>query len=305
MEQSPALLALNLHHLRYFWMVAREGHLTRTARQLRVSQSALSFQIRQLEEQLGRPLFEREGRSLVLTEAGRVALAYANDVFGAAGQLVATFRDGRWAGDVLRVGSMSTLSRNFQESFLLPAFSEEKVHIQVTSGTLAVLLERLGAHELDVVLANRPVMPDTLAGARTLLLASQPVILVGHAGQRALRMPDDLATVPLLLPTTDSASRIAFDALCSELGIRPRIVAEVDDMALLRLLTRDVQAVALVPAVVVRDELRSGRLVELWTVPELVESFYAVTLERHFHHPLVARLTQRTSAELLLGAGAS
>lgn len=303
MEHTPELLRLNFHHLRYFWLVAKEGHLTRVARRVRVSQSALSHQIRQLEDQLGEPLFDREGRALKLTEAGRVALAYAEEVFGVGSQLVATFRAGRSASDPLRIGSMSTLSRNFQDSLILPLFDVPGARVRLVSGPLDGLLERLGAHELDLVLSNRPVRSDGSPGFHSQLLARQPVSLVGHAGHAKLNLPDDLGSVPLLVPTTDSAIRAAFDALCDRFGIQPRIVAEVDDMALLRLLARDLRAVALLPSVVVRDELRAGVLEELAVVPQLEESFYAVTAVRRFPHPLLARLLDRDPDAVLRAPG--
>ena len=299
MDLTPELLQLNFHHLRYFWMVAKEGQLTRTAKKLRVSQSALSHQIRQLEEQLGEPLFLREGRALVLTEAGCVALAYADDVFGAGSRLLATFRAGRGLGDLLAVGAMSTLSRNFQDYFLLPIFDEPQARLRLVSGPLAELTQRLLAHELDLVLSNRPVHSDREAGLRSVLLARQPVSFIGHPGGPRLRFPEDLGAVPLLVPTTDSAIRVAFDAMCAGLGVEPRIVAEVDDMALLRLLARDARLAALLPSVVVRDELRAGRLEELCVVPGLEEAFYAVTVARHFQHPLLNRLLRRAPAEVL------
>ena len=112
---------LNYHHLHYFWAVAKQGNLTRAAEQLRVSQSALSTQIRQLEEQLGQPLFTRQGRSLLLTEPGRIALSYADRIFASGNELVATLRDGRGQErQVLRIGAVATLSRNFQKSLVRP-----------------------------------------------------------------------------------------------------------------------------------------------------------------------------------------
>lgn len=305
MEPSPALLRLNFHHLRYFWVVATDGNLTRTAKRLRVSQSALSHQIHLLEEQLGEPLFVRAGRGLSLTEAGRVALAYADEVFGAGARMVATFGAGRRLGDVLAVGAMTTLSRNFQDSFLLPIFEEPEARLRLVSGPLAELLGRLSSHELDLVLSNRPPPGGADPGLRSTLLARQPVSLVGQRGARPLRFPDDLAELPLLLPTPDSAIRAGFDAICASLGVQPRVVAEVDDMALLRLLARDLRLAALLPSVVVRDELRTGQLEELCRVPGLEESFYALTVSRHFQHPLLARLLSRGPEEVLGGRSVS
>jgi LysR family transcriptional activator of nhaA len=292
---------LNYHHLLYFWAVAREGHLTRAAEHLRISQSALSSQIRQLEARIGQPLFTRQGRTLVLTEAGRIALEYAETIVGAGHELVATLREGRAeARQVLRVGAVATLSRNFQRTFLAPLFGREGVGLVLQSATLAELLARLRTHQIDLVLANRRVHEDADDAIRCVRIARQQVSLVGHARRgRAFRFPDDLARVPLILPSRDSEVRQGFDVLCERYGIRPTIVAEVDDMAMLRLLARDLEAAALVPAVVVRDELRARKLHEYCAVPGLFEEFFAVSVKRQFQHPLVRELLHRSADEML------
>lgn len=293
---------LNFHHLHYFWAVAREGHLTRAAGQLNVSQSALSAQIKQLEDQLGQPLFTRQGRALQLTEAGRVALAYADTIFAAGSELVATLRDGqRLERQVMRIGSVATLSRNFQESFLKPLLLRTDVEMVLHSGSLTELLARLSVHTLDVVLSNSPVQADASHPWRCRRIARQPVSLVGRprpAGQ-AFRYPQELAEVPLLLPGRGNEIRAGFDLLCEQAGLRCRVMAEVDDMAMLRLLARDTAGVALLPAVVVRDELRNGILQEYAVVPHLFESFYAITVQRHFEPPLLKALLGRNQADVL------
>jgi LysR family transcriptional activator of nhaA len=292
---------LNYHHLVYFWAVAREGHLTRAAQHLRISQSALSAQIRQLETRFGQPLFTRQGRQLVLTEAGRIALAYAETIVGAGHELVATLREGQQASrQVVRIGAVATLSRNFQRAFLAPLLNEESVSLVLQSGSLGELLARLRTHELDVVLSNRRVHEDAEHAWRCTRIARQQVSLVGHRQRgRPFRFPDDVAKVPLILPSRDSEVRSGFDVLCERHGLRPVIVAEVDDMALLRLLARDLQAVALVPAVVVRDELKSGKLHEYCAVPDLYEEFFAVSVRRQYQHPLVRAMLDRTPAAML------
>ncbi len=290
---------LNYHHLQYFWAVAKDGNLTRTAQRLRVSQSALSAQIRQLEEQLGEPLFAREGRGLKLTEAGRIALQYAEDIFTTGGELLATLKEGRRREHVLRVGAVATLSRNFQESFLKPLLVQPDVRLRLLSGSLEELLARLAAHTLDLVLSNQPVQRDAERAWRCRRIARQQVSLVGRPRAQPFRFPEDVADVALLLPSTDSEIRTTFDTLCEQLGMRVRILAEVDDMAMMRLLARDTQAVALLPSVVVRDELRGGLLQEYCVVPSLYENFYAITVERQFQHPLVRPLLSRKEDELL------
>lgn len=295
---------LNYHHLHGFWAVAKEGHLTRAADRLHVSPSALSTQIRQLEDELGQALFERQARSLRLTEAGRVALAYAESIFATGTELVSVLREGRRAQrQVLRIGAVATLSRNFQENFLAPLLGRDDVELVLQSGSLADLLTRLRVHTLDLVLSNRRVHGSADEPWRSRRIAHQPVSLVGRPRKRgqAFRFPDDLATQPLLLPGRDSDIRAGFDLLCEQLGLRYTLKAEVDDMALLRLLARDAGGVALVPSVVVRDELRSGVLVEHAVVPELSESFYAITVPRRYAPPLLRELLARPADEVLGG----
>jgi LysR family transcriptional regulator, transcriptional activator of nhaA len=125
------------------------------------------------------------------------------------------------------------------------------------------------------------------------------VSVVGGVRARAFRFPEDLGTDPMILPGRDSAVRTEFDALCARLGVSVHVQAEVDDMATMRLVARDTRSLALLPSVVVRDELRQGVLVEHCAVPGLFEVFYAVTVERHFQHPLVSGLLERGEAELL------
>lgn len=284
---------LNLNHLRYFWAVAHEGGLTRAARQLNLSQSALSVQIQKLEDQLGHPLFERVGRRLELTEAGRIALDYADTVFAASDELVSTLA-GRPAQSrqVLRVGALTTLSRNFQLQFLRPLVDRPDVELIVRSGVMRDLLAQLEAHAVDVVLSNSVPQRDARTPFRHTLLSEQPISLVGRPrpGRPPLRFPEDLAAEPVLLPSLDSDVRIAFDRLLDLAGVRPVILAEVDDMAMLRLLARERDALTLVPPIVVRDELASGALVEHWRIDALSERFYAITQARRFPNHLLADL---------------
>lgn len=292
------LQQLNFHHLHYFWAVAKQGNLTRTAASLRVSQSALSAQIRQLEQQLGVALFERSGRRLVLTEAGKIALAFADDIFTAGTQLLATLEGGR-RDDLLRVGTVATLSRNFQESFIQPLLERPGLRLRLVAGMLDDLLARLEAHALDVVLSSRPARHSGGHAWRNRRIARQPVSVIGKPRAKRFRFPDDLHDTHMILPSTDHEIRVEFDALCEQLGVHVTPLVEVDDMAAMRLLARDLDALALMPSVVVRDELRSGELRDHGVVPGLFESFYSITVERQFQHPLVKSLLARKGDQLL------
>lgn len=291
---------LNYHHLHAFWAVAKEGHLTRAARRLHVSPSALSTQVQQLEQALGQQLFERRARTLALSEAGRVAMGYAESIFAAGNEMVSLLREGRGPGrQVLRVGAVATLSRNFQENLLRPLIVRDDVSLLLQSGGLEDLLGRLQVHTLDLVLANQPVEATGDAPWRCRRIARQPVSLVGPPGLGVFAFPDDLSTRPLILPSRAHGIRAAFDVWCEQRGLHPQVRAEVDDMAMLRLLARDAGALALVPTVVVQDELRAGVLHELAVVPGLHEQFYAITVKRHFVPPLLKALLSRNEADVL------
>lgn len=279
---------LNFHHLHYFWAVAHEGNLTRAAERLHVSQSAVSVQIQALEGQIGHSLFERRGRQMVLTEAGRIALDHADAIFAMGQELLGTLQERGRKRLVLRVGSMATLSRNFQLRFLRPLFGRDDVEIVVRSGRLPDLLRGLEAHRLDVVLANSALQRDAATPWIAHLIAEQPVSLVGAPRRnRPSALAELLTSEPLVLPAAETGMRAGFDALVDRLGVRPRIAAEVDDMAMLRLLARERVGLAVVPSIVVRDELETGQLVEVAQLPGLAETFYSITLSRRFPHPLL------------------
>jgi LysR family transcriptional activator of nhaA len=295
----PNVEQINFHHLRYFWAVAKEGNLTRTAARLRVAQSALSSQIQQLEQQLGDALFRRDGRRLVLTEVGKIVLAYAEEIFTTGSQLVSTLERGRQREQVLRIGAVATLSRNFQESFVKPLLEQPNVRLSLESGVLADLLPRLENHALDLVLANRPPARQPGRRLHCRRIARQPVSIVGSQRRKGFRFPRSIADAQMILPGRESDIRSEFDALCEQFGVSVHVLAEVDDMATMRLLARDTKALALVPSVVVRDELREGVLYEHCVVPALFEAFYAITATRRFQHPLLDTMLARDENDLL------
>lgn len=285
---------LNYNHLRYFWAVAQDGNLTRTAERLNLSQSALSVQIKKLEDRLGHALFDRRGRSLQLTEAGRIALDHADAIFRTGEELLGTLRETGRARQALRIGALATLSRNFQMEFLRPVLGRADVEIVLRSGSVAELLAGLAALHLDAVLINRP--PERDAGPPFVAhrLAEQRVSLVGTPGRIGAGggLAALLTREPVILPTSESGVRMGFDALCDRLGLRPQIAAEVDDMAMLRLLAREGAGLAVLPPIVVQDELEAGRLIEADRLPDLAETFYAVTTPRRFPNPLLRGLLE-------------
>ncbi|MEL6839899.1 MAG: LysR family transcriptional regulator [Pseudomonadota bacterium] len=277
---------LNYHHLRYFREVAHDGNLTRTADRVNLSQSALSTQIKQLEARLGYDLFDRVGRKLELTEVGRIVLDHADRIFGTGAELLAMLESSSEVKPPLRVGALSTLSRNFQMRFLTPVLAMDQVDLVLKSGSAQVLFDGLKSLALDVVLTTEPPQAgDDFTAHR---IAEQTVALHGAPDRlRHKTLREMLENEPLIVPT-DNAIRVAFDSLIARLGVAPRILADVDDMAMVRLLARANAGLAVAPTVVLADEIASGRL---GTAPfdlGISEAFYAVTIQRSFPHPVLS-----------------
>ncbi|MEO0411530.1 MAG: LysR family transcriptional regulator [Pseudomonadota bacterium] len=289
------MMQTNYKHLRYFWAVAHEGNLTRAAKRLNVSQSALSTQIQTLEQQFKHQLFERKGRKLYLTEAGHIALDHADAIFALGDELVASLR-GTSAKQrrTVRIGANMNLSRNFQIKFLAPILNDPDVHLTVRTGRLQDLLAEIETHDLDVILTNtlppRPANSNWFATA----VDEQPVSLIGLRDSKYVgaTFAEMVTQNPLILPADDSGVRSDFDALIESMDLTIHAVLEADDMAMLRLLTRSGAGLAVLPPIVVRDELAAGQLKEYMPVPTLTERFYAITRNRRFPNPAVKRLIE-------------
>ncbi|HEX7630960.1 MAG TPA: LysR family transcriptional regulator, partial [Lacunisphaera sp.] len=204
---------LNYHHLRYFRQIARERSLTRAADKLNLSVPALSIQLRQLEESLGQKLFDREPGGLKLTEAGRVALDYAESIGRTGEELMDVMRNRApgAARQILRVGAVATLSRNFQLEFLKPALHRAEIEVVIRSGGQRELLAALHSHEIDLVLSNSPARRDVETPWHSHLLAEQGVGLVGVPAwkKKRMRFPEDFQDVPVILPSLESNTRAA------------------------------------------------------------------------------------------------
>jgi LysR family transcriptional activator of nhaA len=294
---------LNFHHLRYFHAVVRQGSLTAAANSLHVSQSALSIQIRKLEDHLGCTLFDRQHKRMHLTEEGKIILDYAETIFRTSEEMLATLQNkSQRFRNTLRVGAVSTLSSNFQLSFLQPALDDQDLEVVIHSASLRVLMTQLNAHTIDLVLSNNPVMRDQELKIHCQQIAEQPVSLVAPPNwivQTKFNFPQDLQQKPMVLPGLESTIRASFDLIMEQSGIAPLIAAEADSMAMLRLIARETKAITLVPPVVVQDELRNGRLVELYQIPNIHESFYAITTARRYPNPYLKDLLQRSVAGMV------
>ncbi|MBR7889131.1 LysR family transcriptional regulator [Marinomonas sp. A79] len=276
---------LNYHHLYYFWQVAKSPSLTEAAEQLHISQSALSAQIKQLESSLDVALFVRQGRKLVLTDVGRRVLAYAQDIFNT-GEELENFlqKDTVAQGQHITLGVQSNLSRNFIESFIEPLLQSEHVSFSLSSRGITDLLNGLVNHELDLALTNRPILSESKDTSwQNQLVARQAVAIIGPYGQKPdLPFPEGYRDKKWIVPGKNTDIRSAFESFCATHQYQPDIKAEVDDMAMLRLLARDSGYLSVLPTVVVKDEIQSQQLQDYESIPQAFESFYAITVPRKF-----------------------
>lgn len=277
---------LNYHHLRQFWMVARHRGVTRAAAALNVSMSTVSEQLRELEDALGTPLFDRCGRQLELTAAGRLSLEHAETIFSTGRELLTRLRQqgGERAERVLRIGAVGPLSKNVQFDFIQPIVAGPGTRVAVVAGPLDELLRQLQEHALDLVLSNLPVRTDQERNVFNHLLGEVPVYLVGGRRLRAKAapFPECVRGIPLFLPSHQSSVRADFDLLLENAGVQPEVRAEVDDMALLRLLALSGHGLALVSKIVVERELQSRQIGCMQPVPGLVEKYYALAARKRF-----------------------
>lgn len=287
---------VNYNHLYYFWMVAKEGNLTRAAGRLFIAQSALSSQIKKLEHQLGKALFEKEGRGLVLTEAGMIAFSYAEKIFQMGNELNNLFKHQLDATNtVLKIGVISSLSRNFVENFIKPVLNRTDVQIHLISGSEIALLPQLDDHRLDLILSNSLQNIQQQGLYRIKSVAKQQVSIVGKPLQagKTFNFREDLPRYRLLLPGVGNELRSRFDQLCEAQQIQYQVMGEINDMPALRLLARDSEGVALLPTVVVQDEIKAGILQEYCKLPDVFERFYAISLKKQFEPEIVKLLLTR------------
>ena len=292
---------LNYHHLRHFWMIARHRSVTRAAEKLRISQSTLSEQLAELEDWLGEALFDRRGRELHLTDAGRVALEHAETIFTTGHELITRFRQsGESRQRVLRIGAVGPLSKNLQFDFIQPILADRRTKVVVVAGALDELTRRLQEHQVDLVLSNIPLRADQEQTIFNHLLGEVPVFLVGG---RKIRLssgtfPRFLQDVPLFLPSRQSDVRADFDLILASAGLEPFVHAEVDDMALLRLLALSGEGLALVSKIVIERELQSRKIKFMQRVPGLTERYYVLTMRKRFQSEWLAEIVETFRARL-------
>jgi LysR family transcriptional activator of nhaA len=294
---------LNYHHLLYFYTVAREGSVARASQVLRLAQPTLSGQIRKLERAFDEKLFERRGRNLVLTEMGRIAYRYADEIFTTGGELQETMRGRptrrppRLIAGIADVVPKLVVHRLIAASRLL----ERGVQIVLREGKQEELLAALAAQTFDLVISDAPLSSQARVRAFNHLLGESSVTFFAApelARRYRARFPRCLDGAPLLLPTENSALRRALDQWFQDAGVRPRVVAEVEDSALLTEFGKRGAGVFAAPTIVAPELRKRYGVRALRELGEVTERFYAITVERRITHPGTAAIAEAAREQL-------
>lgn len=288
---------LNYHHLLYFWMVAREGSITRAAKQLHLAQPTLSSQIRKLERSLGAPLFERAGRSMVLTEMGQMVYRYADEIFSLGRELTDAVK-GRTSEHHLRltVGVPDVLPKLVVYRLLKPALEmDESVQLIVHEGKLNELLSELALHRLDVVLSDSSLGAGTHIRAFNHFLGecSITVFATAELARKYKRnFPLSLDKAPMLLPTQNTSVRRVLEQWFDEREIHPRVVHEFEDSALLKVFGQAGEGLFTAPSAIEAEVCRQYGVRRLGRISDVQERFYAISAERRLKHPAVVAISE-------------
>ncbi|MBM3286612.1 MAG: transcriptional activator NhaR [Candidatus Eisenbacteria bacterium] len=296
---------VNYHHLYYFWLVAREGSLARASAELRLAQSTVSKQIHLLQRSLGHDLFNKDGRRLALTARGKVVFRYAEEIFGLGREMLDSLQD-RPVGRPLRVtvGIADVVPKLIAERVLAPVLTlGQAVRLVCREDKPDRLLADLALHELDMVLTEAPANPNVKVRAFSHLLGESGMEIFGRADLVARYrpgFPDSLGEAPLLVPAENTVLRRSLDQWFQARGIRPNIVGEFEDSALLKVF--GLRGLGLFPAasIISQDVQTQYRVRSAGRIPAVRERLYAVTVERKIKHPAVAAICE-TARSMLYG----
>jgi LysR family transcriptional regulator, transcriptional activator of nhaA len=287
---------LNYQHLLYFWSVVRTGSLTRACEELALSAPTISAQLRTLEARLGEKLLAKSGRTLVPTEVGRLVYGYADEIFGLGQDLLDALEHRPTARPLrLVVGIDDVVPKEIAYRILEPTLRIKRpVRIACREGTLERLVADLAVHEIDVVLSDAPITPSLNIRAYSHALGSCDVCWMATPTlAKTLRrnFPKSLDSVPVLLPTDDTAIRRKLDQWLDKQEVRPLMIGEFEDYALLREFARAGHGFAPVPSVLEEQFRRQYGFASIGNVSGVRGEFYAISVERKIKHPAIAAMT--------------
>jgi LysR family transcriptional activator of nhaA len=296
---------LNYHHLLYFWMVAREGTILKAAEKLHIGQPAISTQLRILEESLGLKLFQKSGRTLQLTEAGRTVYRYADEIFSLGREMLDTLK-GHPSGKPVRliVGVVDVVPKLMARRLLEPALQmSENLQLVCVEDTMEKLLSELMLHNLDIVLSDAPVTAAFKVRAYNHALGDSGVGFYGKkelARRTRRNFPHSLSGVPLLLPTRNSAVRRSIDSWLEKLDIHPFLRAEFDDSALLKAFGQTGEGLFPGTMAIAEEICRQHEVELVGEIPGVREQFFAISAERKIKHPAVLAIADSAKTDIFI-----
>ena len=289
---------LNYHHLRYFWMVAKEGSLVRAAEKLHVSQPSISEQIHELETALGEKLFRREGRANKLTDAGQVVLGYAEEIFALGREMMSALKQNPGAKTLrFHVGVTDSFPKLMTNEILKPVFLlPQPTHVICREGKLEDLLVQLAAHRLDIVLSDEPASSTNNLKTFTHVLGESGTTICAEkklAARLKKRFPQSLHDAPAMLPVDNTVLRRALELWFRELGIQPRVVAEFEDLALIKIMATEGRGFIAVPTVALDEAVSRYGFQVIGQAKNCLVRFHAITTEKRIHHPAATAITSK------------
>lgn len=290
---------INYKQFHYFWAVAKAGSIARASKQLHLTPQTLSGQIGILEESLGVSLFRRIGRGIELTETGELALTYAEDIFQTGNALEEALRAGsKERHRIFRVGISDAVPKSIAYRLLAPAMSlDEPIKIVCREGKLEPLLGDLGIHRLDLVLADRPMPTEIDIKGRSNLLIECGISFFATASLANTYgndFPQNIGHAPLLVPGEDSAVRKRLMQWLNTQRIEPLIIGEFDDSALMRAFGQEGVGIFTTPTMIADEVQQQHHVVNIGQTEDVVERFYAISVERRASHPAVVAINAAT-----------
>ena len=296
---------INYKHLRYFWMVAREGSIVNASKLLFLTPQTISGQLTQLEEQLGVKLFEKDGRNLKLTEAGKVVQNYANDIFSLGNELQEVLHNAPSQRLLrLNVGVANSIPKSVAYHLLEPALhKEEAIRLVCREDNLNALLRELAEHKIDLVISDRPMSHHSnIKGFNHHLGVCGISFFCTPELKKSMKagLPDCLDNMPFLLPGDASSMHIKLKEWFKTKGVFPAIVAEFDDGALMKAFGQKGAGIFVAPSITAKEVKESYHVEIIGETQDIKEDFYAISIQRKVSHPVIAKILSAAREQFFL-----
>jgi LysR family transcriptional activator of nhaA len=294
---------LNYNHLLYFWTVAREGSITKASQLLHITPQTISGQLKLLEESVGEPLFQRQGRGLVLTDTGQVVNIYADEIFSLGSELTQRLNSKEpGKPQELNVGVVFSIAKLIAYRILKPVLGlEDKIRIVCYEGNLEKLLGDLAVHKLDLILSDSPLPTGLNVKAYNHLLGDSTVSFFAEknlAKTYRKKFPESLDDAPMLMPVKTSVLRRNLDDWFEHINVSPNILAEFDDSALLKAFGEASVGIFPSPTAISNEVEKMYNSRAIGTIENLKETYYAISPERKIKHPGVIQITEIARSQL-------